>query len=99
MKKLLFTLTIIILYSCSQTINYDENREYFEKRQGIMYYQGSPFSGTLIQTKYSYFGEPWTEKTTYKDGKKDGLFEEYHPNGELKLQKMYKNGRFIKKLE
>jgi len=50
MKKLLFTLMILTLYSCEGTIlDYDENKEYIENKKNITYYMGTPFSGTIIR--------------------------------------------------
>ena len=100
MKKLLFTLMILTLYSCEGTIlDYDENKEYIENKKNITYYMGTPFSGTIIRN------ETYTRsksKTTYKNGKKDGLYEEYYEDiimkdgevkdGQVKIKETYKNG-------
>ena len=74
MKKLLFLLTVFFFSSCSQTINYDEEKEYFEKRNEITYYKGRPFTGTLVSK--NLIGK-LLMKITYKEGYKDGLYESY----------------------
>ena len=102
MKKLLFTLMILTLYSCEGTIlDYDENKEYIENKKNITYYMGTPFSGTIIRKEGFYRDRK--SKTTYKNGKKDGLYEEYYKDiimkdgevkdGQVKIKETYKNGK------
>ena len=63
MKKLLFTLMILTLYSCEGTIlDYDENKEYIENKKNITYYMGTPFSGTIIRKETIIYRK---SKTTY----------------------------------
>ena len=72
MKKtnLLYLLSILLFTSCTQTINYNENKEYFSRTKGIQYYKGSPFTG--VEERYFNIGGQLSEKTTFKDGKYDG---------------------------
>ena len=88
MKKLLLLLTLITISSCSQKINYSEEKEYFEERGIILYYKGSPFSGTLI--KINQYG--FKEKILFKEGKTNGTFESYYENGQLDLKSTFKEG-------
>ena len=89
MKKLLITLMILILYSCGETIiDFNENFEYIEYKKQIIYYKGTPFSGTIIK-KYS--DGQLKEKKPVKDGKRDGLFERYYDNGQLFEKIPFKN--------
>ncbi len=77
---LIFTLT---LCSCGgQVIDYDENKEYIEKKKNITYYKGTPFSGTIIKNHYE--NGQLKEKETFKDGKLNGPYESYYENGTKK---------------
>ena len=88
MKKLLLLLTLITISSCSQKINYSEEKEYFEERGIILYYKGSPFSGTLI--KINQYG--FKEKILFKEGKMNGPYETYYENGQLNEKLTFKEG-------
>jgi len=89
MKKLLITLMILTLYSCGETI-IDSDSEYIEWTKNIIYYKGTPFSGTIVK-KYS--DGQLEEKIPLKDGKRDGLHESYYEDGQLKRKTPYKNGK------
>ena len=67
MKKtnLLYLLSIFLFTSCTQTINYNENKEYFSRTKGIQYYKGSPFTG--VEERYFNSGGQLSEKTTFKE--------------------------------
>lgn len=86
LQLLIFSLFLI---SCSQTVNYDEEKEYFEKKKSILYYKGSPYSGVI--EKHYKNGE-LHEKETYKEGKKDGDYEIYLEDGQLSMKGSYKDG-------
>jgi len=88
MKKLLFTLLMLTLYSCG-SIDYDEDKEYIQNILGEIYYKGELFSGTL--TKHYEDGQLKT-KSTYKNGNRDGLTEKYFKDGQLEIKSTYKNG-------
>ena len=57
-----FFFCLLAVISCNKTVNYDKEREYFNEENGIVYYKGSPFSGTLLGH---------LKKSKYKDGKLD----------------------------
>ena len=98
MKKLLFTLMTLILCSCGgQVIDYDENKEYIEKKKNITYYKGTPFSGTIIKNHYE--NGQLKEKETYKDGKANGPHISYHENGQLYIKGTYKDDKGVGTLE
>ena len=42
----------------------------------------------------SYFGQLYS-KVNYKDGKEDGIYEEYYDNGQLRYKENYKDGKEI----
>jgi antitoxin component YwqK of YwqJK toxin-antitoxin module len=46
-KNLIFFLLSLILFSCEKNLKCDEVQEYLKREQGILYYEGSPFSGKL----------------------------------------------------
>ena len=89
MKKLLITLMILTLYSCGET-KIDYYSEYIEWTKNIIYYKGTPFSGTIVK-KYS--DGQLEEKIPLKDGKRDGLHEYYYENGQLWSKDSYKDGK------
>ena len=88
MKKILLTLSLLI-FSCTQTINFNENEEYFTEVKEIKYYKGSPFTG-VVESYYEN-GQLWV-KATYKGGKFDGPYEAYYENGQLREKTTYKDG-------
>ena len=54
----------------------------------------SPFTGVSRK----YFDEQATKlekMQTYRNGRKDGPFEEYYENGQLKIRGVYKDGRLF----
>ena len=62
------------------------------ERQGIKYEVNSqtPFTGSYVS--YHENGQ-LKSKTTFKDGKQDGLEESYHENGQLESKVNYKDGK------
>ena len=90
MKKLLFTLLMLTLYSCG-SIDYDEDKEYIQNILGEIYYKGELFSGTL--TKHYEDGQ-LEYKNNYKNGEYDGLSEKYYKDGQLYEKRTYKNGEY-----
>ena len=61
-----------------------------EEREDISYFEGSPYTGVAV--KKNRRGGNWQE-FTYKDGKKDGLWTRWHPNGRLRSKRIYKDGK------
>ena len=90
MKKLLFTLLMLTLYSCG-SIDYDEDKEYIQNILGEIYYKGELFSGTL--TKHYEDGQLKT-KSTYKNGNRDGLTEKYFKDGQLEIKTTFKDDEY-----
>ena len=98
MKKanLLYLLSILLITSCTQTIDYFENDEYFSITNDILYYKGSPFTG-VVENYFEKNKIPRElEYRTYKDGKLDGRWEKYYSyrdyNGQLHIKGAYKDG-------
>ena len=87
MKKLLSILFVLIITSCSKEVPSDQLVE----RNGVYYEVNSQtgFTGTSIS--YDSNGH-LLEKTTYKNGKRDGISETYYKNGKLLLKSPYKDG-------
>lgn len=94
MKKIKFLHSVFILFislmifSCKETIVYEDQREYFKEEQGILYYKGSPYNGKLIK-----FLNGEKNISTLNEGKVDGEFEHYYKNGQLKEGGFFKNGK------
>ena len=65
------------------------------ERDGISYEVNSttPFAGVTLD--YDENGQ-LQQRSNYKDGKRDGLFELFDENGNLTKTKEYKNGELIK---
>ncbi len=96
-KNLLFLSIFILLSSCGQTIDVDDEREYitfsnpYSKGPRVLSYKGLPFNGELVK----YFDDEKTqlkERRDYKEGKIDGKVEEYNKNGQLEKSVTYKEG-------
>ena len=93
---LIFTLT---LYSCGETIvDYNEDKEHIEELSDVVYYKGTPFSGTMIwngkgeKTRGAISGQ-LERKATFKDGILV-MVESYwyYENGQLKEKTTHKDG-------
>jgi len=103
MKKMVSTIlmtSVFILSSCTQTINYDLEEEYFKEEKEILYYKGTPFTGVLVreneyfvQYQGSVVAQYGQLKKTYKDGKVDGPYEDYYENGQIRFKTTLKNGK------
>lgn len=87
MKKLLLSIVLIIIYSCSETIvNFQDEKDYIEVKKEITYYKGTPFTG-IINKLYNKTGdEEFNFKTIYKEGKIIGLSESTSQNGQLVIK-------------
>ena len=90
-KNLVFVLFVIFLVSsCTQTIDYDKEKEYFKEENEIFYYKGNLFSGVLIS---NYDDEQISSSKSYDDGKLNGPLEVYYENGQLKYKSNFKDGK------
>ena len=65
-----------------------------ERGKEIVYYKGVPCTGEIFYNRLSpsYPGYGTSTSTSYKDGKQDGLFEQYYENGKLEVREYFKNG-------
>ena len=93
-KNLLFLSIFILLSSCGQTIDVDDEEKYLinlSSLGGITSYKGIPYTGEIVK----YVDDEKTQlewKKNYKEGKLDGLSEEYNKNGQLEESVTYKEG-------
>ena len=96
-KNLLVLSIFILLSSCGQTVDYDDEKEYliwsnpYSKGPRVLSYKGLPFNGELVE----YFDDEKTqlkERRDYKEGKIDGQYEKYYSNGQLEENVTYKEG-------
>tara|TARA_B110000116_G_scaffold272288_1_gene296345 strand:- start:1017 stop:1601 length:585 start_codon:yes stop_codon:yes gene_type:complete len=93
MKKLAITF-LTILFCLTSSIAWSETLSPTDlvKRNGIHYkmFTNVPFTGSVKgKDKDGYF-----EKGTYKDGKKNNVFETYYENGQLESKGTFKDGKF-----
>ena len=56
---------------------------------GQLYYQNKPFNGLLVS---KFADQSIKMKLQYEDGRKQGLEEQWHPNGELAQRRTYSKG-------
>jgi len=90
-KNLVFLLFVTLLVSsCTKTIDYDKEKEYFNEENEVFYYKGSPFNGVLIR---NYDEKQIRISKSYEDGKLNGPWEVYYENGQLKYKSNYKHGK------
>jgi len=90
MNKTLIILSLIFLVSCSNEVPIDKLVE----RNGITYEVNSntPFTGSSV----SYFENGELQyRRNFKDGKQDGLFEDFNENGNLTSTFTYRNGVLV----
>lgn len=90
--NLLIVFFILSITSCTKTIDANKEEAYLELRNEIKYYKGSPFTGVL---EYSNNNGLLEYKASYKEGKKDGPFEEYFENGQLSVKGAFTNNEEI----
>ena len=63
LKNLLIIGITILISSCGgTTINFNEEKEYLEERKKIVYYKGTPFSGTILKYQPNEFNKSELEK-------------------------------------
>ena len=89
-KKLLIFSILILLSSCGQTIDFDDDKEYIEDKNKIISYKGVPYTGKMV----NYYDKEKTQlqiELFLKDGKRNGLTTEYFENGSLKYKRNYKD--------
>ena len=80
-KFLIFNLLIFLLISCTQTINYNDESEYFKNENGVIYYKGSVFSGYLVERSEN---EVVYQKSKYDEGKLSNLeFDWYREDSDF----------------
>ena len=105
MKKLLTILCLVLLVSCSNEPPPEVFFYELDERQGIKYEVNSntPFTGSSVdyyenglrvengKVQVNYTGLRY--RYNYKDGKQDGLSEDFHENGQLYSRKNYKDGK------
>ena len=88
-RNFLVLIFLIVLSSCTQTINYESEKKHIEIKNEIINYKGTTFSGVLL---FDYENGQLQTKVNLKKGKRDGLTEFYTKNGQLINNIKYKNG-------
>ena len=97
MNKILIILSLVLLASCAP--NEVPSKDLIE-RQGLTYEVNSqtPFSGVSVEyyldtiLKNEFEDRVLLQRTIFKKGIKNGLYESFHPNGQLESKGNYKNG-------
>ena len=92
LKRSITVLVCLILFtSCTKSIDGKKEKEYIEKRKGIIYYKDEPFTGEMFE---NYENGQLRIKVNYIDGKlEDGLIKKYHRNGQLREMTNIKDGK------
>ena len=88
MKKLLSILSICLVFvSCTpDRVHIDE----IIKKGEILYFEGKPFTGVAFDIHYN---RQLKSEGNYKDGQRDGLYQEWYKNGQLLSEANYKDGQ------
>ena len=82
---------LILLTSCAQSIDVNLESDYIEEENDIVLYKGEPYNGEMF---FKNENGQLQQRTNYKDGKRDGLNEEYYVNGQLRDNRSYKDGEY-----
>jgi len=91
-KTLLIILPLLLIVGCSkEPINIETT---LVERDGIYYTRDTnkPYSGLGFSL---YDDGKKKEEGTYKNGKKDGKWTEWHANGQIKEETTYKDGDIL----
>lgn len=67
-----------------------EDSLFLNKSTGVTYYQNQPFTGRAIS---KYDNDSLALLIEYVNGKKDGCYKKFFPNGELSYDATYTNGK------
>ncbi|WP_394971358.1 toxin-antitoxin system YwqK family antitoxin [uncultured Croceitalea sp.] len=91
MRILVILLLILIsLQSCQrQDLEVNRSDPALHLKNGVLHYQGKPFNGTLF-AKHDF--DTYKMKIAYKDGRKDGLEQQWYLNGEIAQFRTYHKG-------
>jgi antitoxin component YwqK of YwqJK toxin-antitoxin module len=99
MKILLSILCLLILVSCSPTPKIPSDQ--LVERQGVSYEVNSttPFTGISVEyyldtiIKNQFEERVLFKSTTFNNGIKNGLYESFHPNSQLKTKENFLDGK------
>ena len=97
MNKIYIFFGLVLLVSCAPNEVPSKN---VVERDGIKYEVNSqtPFTGVSVEyyldtiIKNEFEDRVLLQRTTFKKGIKNGLYESFHPNGQLESKGNYKNG-------
>ena len=64
--------------------------ELLERKKGVLYYEGLPFSGKIVSRN---LGSPLASNTPFFEGKEHGLSEGWYPNGTKQYERFYDHGQ------
>ena len=92
MKKLLFLLPLLAIFSCSpDRVLIEELTNIGTEERPMFYHNGEPFTGIAFKV-FPNSREIMKPEFTIKDGKPDGYYETQLPNG-FEIRSNWKNGK------
>jgi len=95
MKNLLLLTLFItfILQGCESELVHNKEEPFIKNSgENEMTYKGELYSGKYIRYHDDGTLSKVTQKGSYKNGQKDGVWESYHNNGQLSSKVSYLNG-------
>ena len=88
MKKLYLYLTILIVYSCSNSVDCSE----INFKEGFSFYKSQKFTGDC--TSY-FYNNTLRSKQSYLNGQDHGSWVFYFSNGNLRTEAFFNSGKRI----
>jgi len=87
-RLLLIVLPLLLIVGCSKPVN----EETLIEKGGLKYHPDTKelYSGKVFKNR---MGGKKEFEGSYKDGKKNGLWTDYHENGQKSSEITYKNGK------
>ncbi len=92
--KLLF-LVVILLVGCGEEMQtLPKNSSDLQLENGVLFYKAEPFEGILFE---KYEDRSFKKQISYTNGRKNGIEEWWHKNGQLSQKRYYSKGIKVKK--
>jgi antitoxin component YwqK of YwqJK toxin-antitoxin module len=82
---------IVLFSSCGKTVNWDEERDFFDREKGLLLYKEKPFTGT-VESFHDVLYHKIKRKQEFKDGLPNGEYVEYFRTGEIEETSNYVKG-------
>jgi len=94
-NKLIYLLTLLAValafVKCGRgpTLTVSVGNAQLNQHEGVLYYQGTPFTGI---TQRFYTDGKLERQTIYHNGKEDGVMQGWYPNGARAQERLFVNG-------